>query len=145
MKPYELLNVCRFWFPTIEGEEMTRIDWVAVACCFILTIINLFWVYAYFGSDFVKFVKEQKYRKQLIKDFLKEHSPLPKFSPNGQPLEWKISTYKTGAHDIYTGEQSGEWKVGVQQKSPGGILVDECVYDYDIGTKTLRRTSGRWR
>jgi hypothetical protein len=41
-----------------------------------------------------EYFKELKFKSKLKKDFLKEHEKyLPKFSPQGQPLEWHIFIY----------------------------------------------------
>jgi hypothetical protein len=90
---------------------------------------------------FIKIIKE---KRNLIKEFMKEHKEyLPKFSPQGQPLKWRIFVYQDGEYDIYTGKQSGNYKVGISQKLPyGGVTCDPQVYTYNIKNKTLEEVHG---
>jgi len=92
-------------------------------------------------------IKEWIEKHEIKKQFLEEHCKyLPNYSPQGQPLYWEVSVYRIGQYDIYTGKQNGEYKISVNQKCPGAIIVDDNVYKYNIENKTLERIHGaRWR
>ena len=91
--------------------------------------------------------KEYFIKRKMIKEFLKEHKNyLPNFTKNGQRLEWEFFVYQTGDHDIFTGEQGGEYKLDVRQKSPFGYMVEDDVYRYNPEIKSIEKIHGaKWR
>jgi len=84
-------------------------------------------------------------KRRIKKNFLMEHKKyLPNYTKTGQKLDWDIFIYKDGDFDTFTGEQSGEYRISVEQKSPLQI-IDDCVYKYNIDTKEIEIIHGaRW-
>jgi hypothetical protein len=96
--------------------------------------------------EYFKKKKQQKqFEKQLINGFLKEHEKyIPKYSPKGLKFNWNIYVYEDGIYDIYTGEFLGEYKVGISQKAPRFLGIDDRVYQYNIKIKQLEETGHIW-
>jgi hypothetical protein len=96
-------------------------------------------------ETFKKRRKQKQFEKQLIKDFLKEHEQyIPKYSPKGLEFKWNIFVYEDGEYDTFTGEFLGKYKVGIRQKAPTYLGIDDTVYKYNIETKKLEETRLRW-
>jgi hypothetical protein len=96
-------------------------------------------------EHFKKRNKQKQFEKQLINEFLAEHEEyIPKYSPKGLKFDWNIYVYADGEYDIFTSDFLGTYKVGIAQKSPKCLGIDDSVYQYNEEIRKLEKTRLRW-
>jgi hypothetical protein len=75
-------------------------------------------------------------------------SQLPRYHPNtGQKLNWEIYfVYREVKYNTQTGQAmtSGFPQLRIRQMSPGGILIDHRVYEFNWCKKKIEKTKAIW-